>query len=289
MTYSVVARDTDGRLGIAVQSHTHAVGAKVVFASGGIGAVVTQSYAKPVYGLRGLRMLESGRAPAEVLAELVAADAHHSRAQVAIVDRLGRSAAHTGERCISVARHAAQEGMSFQANMCAPGVVPAMRATYERAAGDFAHRLLAVLRAGEAAGGDLRGRQSASMLIVAAEPNQHPLVDLRVDDHTDPVGELARLDTMRRNEQRMFDAFDKAGSGRLDEAIDDLDDVASAYGDNQEPAIWAIVLLARYGQGEQARQRLTTRIRDHRHWMRFLESVPATRRLRAEPGTGGRP
>ena len=199
MTYSIVARDPQtGDLGVAVQSHWFSVGSGVTWAESGVGAIATQSFAEPAYGPRGLALLRLGVDPVTALAALTGADADQGRRQVAFVDAGGRVAVHTGDQCIEAAGHVTAGGVSCQANMMrGPEVWPAMLDAYQASDGDLADRLMAALDAAEAAGGDIRGRQSAAMLIVKAtgsgQPWQDRIVDLRVDDAPDPLGELRRL------------------------------------------------------------------------------------------------
>ena len=199
MTYSIVARDPEtGELGVAVQTRAFAVGNAVPWASSQVGAVATQSFTERSYGPLALELLRIGRTPADALAGLVAADPQQAVRQVAVVDSQGRSAAHTGDLCIPEAGHRTGNGFSVQANMMRSAEVwPAMTEAYTAATGSLAQRLLAALDAAEAAGGDFRGRQAAAMLVVqgktAGRPWDEHVIDVRVDDHDDPLGELRRL------------------------------------------------------------------------------------------------
>ena len=190
MTYSIVARDQEtGALGVAVQTHQPSVGALCPFAEGDVGAVATQSIVDPAYGPRGLDAMRSGESPVDALARLTLADDGRAVRQVAFVDAQGRVATHTGDRCISHAAHVIGDGFSCQANMMRnPGVPDAMAAAFADATGDLAHRLLAALDAAQAAGGDIRGMQSAALIVVGAAR-----LDRRVDDHREPLVELRRL------------------------------------------------------------------------------------------------
>src|SRR5688572_1205291 len=185
-TYSIVARDArTGELGVAVQSHWFSVGPIVPWAESGVGAVATQSLVEVSYGPLGLERMRAGASAPEALAALVAADTNAAVRQVAMVDAKGRVGTHTGDRCIAFAGHTTGEAFSVQANlMASERVWPAMAAAFEKAEGDFAERLLAALDAGEAAGGDIRGKQSAALLIVRGTPSGRPwadrLYDLRI-------------------------------------------------------------------------------------------------------------
>jgi uncharacterized Ntn-hydrolase superfamily protein len=201
MTYSIVARDREtGELGVAVQSRAFNTGAIVPWAAPGVGVVATQSYTEPSYGPLGLDLLRAGRTPEEALAELVAADEEPEYRQVAILDGNGRVAVHVGEACIPAAGFAAGEGFSAQANMVdSERVWESMAESFERSEGPLAERLIDALDAAEAAGGDWRGRQAGGIIVVAAEGEPWAReVDVRVDDHDDPLGELRRLVRLRQ-------------------------------------------------------------------------------------------
>ena len=195
-TYSIVARDSEtGQLGAAVQSRAFACGSGVLWARPSVGVVATQSYAERSYGPLGLDLLQAGKSPEQALAALVTADPDQSVRQVAILAADGTAAAHTGADCIPDAGHRLGDGFSVQANiMRSTSVWPAMATAFEAASGPLARRLLAALDAAEDAGGDWRGEQAAGLLVVPAEGKPwETVVDLRVDDHEDPLGELRRL------------------------------------------------------------------------------------------------
>ncbi|MBK8724655.1 MAG: DUF1028 domain-containing protein [Holophagaceae bacterium] len=207
-TFSIVARDPrTGDLGVAVQSHWFSVGSVVTWAEAGVGAVATQSFSDPRYGALGLEMLRAGHGAPDALRGLLAADADREVRQVAMVDASGRVAAHTGARCIQAAGHETGDQFSCEANLMDKATVwPAMARAYREALKDdrldLADRLLAALRAAQAEGGDIRGQQSAALLIVKAKSSGKPwedrVFDLRVEDHADPIGELSRLVKLRR-------------------------------------------------------------------------------------------
>jgi uncharacterized Ntn-hydrolase superfamily protein len=178
-TFSIVARDPEtGCLGVAVQSHWFSVGAIVTWAEAGVGAVATQALAEVSYGSLGLALMRAGKPAAEALQALLSTDERREMRQVAMIDAQGRVAAHTGSHCMADAGHQVGESFSVQANMMAsPEVWPAMAATYRQGKGDFAERLVSALEAGQTAGGDIRGRQSAAILIVAATSTGRPWID----------------------------------------------------------------------------------------------------------------
>jgi uncharacterized Ntn-hydrolase superfamily protein len=203
-TYSIVARDSKtGEIGVAVQSHWFAIGPLVPWAEAGVGAVATQSFVDPSYGKLGLDLMRAGRSGPDALKGLLVADENREVRQVAILDAQGRVSAHTGSKCIPMAGHHVGEGYSVQANlMLDERVWPAMSKAFEEAQGDLAERMLIALEAAQAAGGDIRGKQSAALVVVSGKPTGKPwqdrVFDLRVDDHPQPVAELRRLVKLQR-------------------------------------------------------------------------------------------
>jgi uncharacterized Ntn-hydrolase superfamily protein len=199
MTWSIIARDNaTGQIGIAVATRFFAVGARVPHIAARVGGIATQALVNPYYGIDGLKLLREGRAPRDVIATLIAADAGHASRQVHIMDARGRIAAHTGSDCVDWCGHIEGNGFSIAGNMLAGGrVLDDTAETYlAHEAMPFAQRLIAAMKSGEAAGGDKRGRQSAALLIHGEEEWSN--LDLRVDDHTDPLAELERLETVSR-------------------------------------------------------------------------------------------
>jgi len=193
MTWSIVARDASGALGVIVASRFFAVGALCPHARSGIGALSTQALVNPLYGPRGLEGLAQGIAPAEVVRSLIVADAGREHRQVHLIDAEGNIAAHTGVECIDWCGHVTGEGFSVAGNMLfGPQVIEQTAELYDAARElPFAERLIAAMQAGEAAGGDKRGKQAVALLICTTEA--YPALDLRVDDHADPLAELNRL------------------------------------------------------------------------------------------------
>lgn len=204
MTFSIVAHDPKtGQLGVAIATCALAAGRAVPWARAGVGVVATQAQTNRMYGARGLDLLAEGVPPREALDRLLAADPHPAQRQVAIIDARGHVAAWTGGYCLSACGHVTGHGFSAQGNTVASrSVVPSMAEAFTDSTGPLAERLLATLSAGEEAGGDIRGRQSAALVVVDAEPTDEPWngvpVDLRVDDHTDPIAELDRLLHLQR-------------------------------------------------------------------------------------------
>jgi uncharacterized Ntn-hydrolase superfamily protein len=193
MTWSIVARDVSGALGVAVASKFFAVGALCPAVRAGKGALSTQALVNPLYALDALAGLDASLAPADILQRLLAADAGREVRQFHLIDAQGRVAAHTGTACIEWCGHRSGEGYSVAGNMLAgPGVLEETARAFEAGRElTFAERLMAAMDAGEAAGGDKRGKQGAALLIHTTE--DYPFLDLRVDDHPDPLGELRRL------------------------------------------------------------------------------------------------
>src|SRR5437899_12471637 len=198
-TYSIVAIDRrGGEMGVAVQSHWFSVGSVVTWAEAGVGVVATQALVEASYGPLGLALMQGGKSPTEALKSLLATDPSPRVRQVAILDFRGRVATHTGEECIPQAGHISGRGFSTQANLMRNRRVwPAMASAFRRTTGDLTSRLLASLDAAEGAGGDVRGRQSAAILVLRTKPSGSPwhdkVVDLRVEDHPAPLKELSRL------------------------------------------------------------------------------------------------
>jgi uncharacterized Ntn-hydrolase superfamily protein len=193
VTWSIVARDGDGAFGVAVASRFFAVGALCPHSRSSVGALSTQALLNPGYGPRGLDLLEQGFPAADAVALLVAGDEGREHRQLHLIDRGGQTAAHTGSQCIDWCGHRAYEGFSVAGNMLAgPEVLDRTAHAYQAGAGrPIAERLLAAMAAGEMAGGDKRGKQAAAVLIHTTET--YPFLDLRVDDHPDPIAELKRL------------------------------------------------------------------------------------------------
>ena len=193
MTWSIVARDANGHFGVAVASKFFAVGALCPHAQSGVGALATQALVNPLLAAPALAGMAQQREPAELLAELLAADSGSAHRQFHMVDALGRAAAHTGGECIDWCGHTMRDGFSVAGNMLAgPQVIEATADSYAaHAALPFAQRLLTALAAGEAAGGDKRGKQAAALLVFNGQ--DYPALDVRVDDHVEPILELQRL------------------------------------------------------------------------------------------------
>jgi uncharacterized Ntn-hydrolase superfamily protein/ketosteroid isomerase-like protein len=270
MTYSLLARDpVTGDLGVAVQSHFFAVGSQVPWATAGVGVVATQSIVEPSYGPDGLALMKQGVSPRDALAGLLDRDPDAARRQVALMSSDGTTAIHTGASCIPAAGHTSDHGLSTHANLVESETTwSAMFEAFQAADGDLAHRMLAALQAAEHEGGDIRGRQAAAMLVVRGSPTGHleqdRLIDVRVDDATDPLGELERLldqagaaSTIQRALQTegLLSGQHTADAALVQRTLDELEAAQRVVGEaNAEPTVWKGLLLARSGQTEEARQ-----------------------------------
>jgi uncharacterized Ntn-hydrolase superfamily protein len=288
-TYSIVARDpATGEVGVAVQSHWFSVGSVVSWAEGGVGAVATQSFVEPSYGPLGLALMRAGKSAPEALAALLAADPNRDVRQVAMVDAAGRVAAHTGARCIAAAGNAVGATFSVQANMMDNDRVwPAMRAAYEKATGDLADRLLAALDAAEAAGGDIRGRQSAAILVVKPSASGRPWadrrIDLRVEDHPQPLVELRRLLTLARAYEHMNRGDELATEARWTEAGAEYAAAAAMAPHIVELPFWHAATLAAAGRLEDARPLFADVFAREPQWRELVRRLPAAGLLPDDP------
>ena len=257
-TYSIVALDEQtGQLGVAVQSHWFSVGTVVPWAKAGVGAVATQSIAEPSYGPKGLALMEQGIPADEALQSLLAKDIGKNVRQVAMIDAQGNVGAHTGSRCISHAGHLTGKNFSVQANIMAKSTVPsAMVRAFESTRGDLAERMLAALDAAEAEGGDLRGRQSASMLVVSGEPTGDPwtdrIVDLEIADHDNPLIELRRLLRISRAYRHAQRGDEYMEKNEMDNALQEYSAATKLYPENPELPFWTAVTLAQTGELQKA-------------------------------------
>jgi len=257
-TYSIVARDPEtGQMGVAVQSHYFSVGPIVPWAEAGVGAVATQSLVLVDYGPRGLDLMRGGMTAPQALDSLLRADASADVRQVAMVDAHGNVAAHTGSNCIPDAGHRKGTQFSAQANLMASDRVwPAMAEAFERAEGDLAERMLQALEAAERAGGDIRGRQSAAILIVKAESTGKPwadrVMDLRVEDHPEPLVELRRLVRLRHAYDLEDEGDRMIAEKKPDEALVAYERAARLAPEVVELQFWAAVSMYTNGREREA-------------------------------------
>jgi uncharacterized Ntn-hydrolase superfamily protein len=288
-TYSIVARDpATGEMGVAVQSHWFSVGPIVAWAEAGVGAVATQSFVDPTYGKLGLELMRVGRSAPEALKGLLAADSGSAVRQVAMIDAQGRVAAHTGERCVAAAGHIVGENFSVQANMMEKDTVwPAMAKAFRETKGDLAARMMAALEAAEAAGGDIRGKQSAALVVVSAKPTGKAWIDrkfdIRVDDHPKPLEELKRLLTLQR-------AYNLMNEGDLAIERNDAKAALEAYSGaqalvpgNAEMVFWTAVSLVNIKRVDEALPLFQKTFQMDPRWRELLTRLPKAGLLPDDP------
>lgn len=257
-TYSIVARDpSTGELGVAVQSHWFSVGPIVAWAEAGVGAVATQSFVDPSYGKNGLDLMRAGKSAPDTLKELLAKDEARDVRQVAMIDAQGRVDAWTGKNDIQAAGHIVGQNFSVQANlMHNDRVWPAMSRAFERATGDLAERMMAALDAAQLAGGDIRGRQSAALIVVTGKATglawKDRTFDLRVDDSSEPLKELRRLLRLQRAYNHM-NAGDLAVEKKDNEgALREYAAAEKLVPNNAEMIYWHAVALVNMGRVDES-------------------------------------
>ena len=292
-TYSIVAVDSaTGQIGVAVQSHWFSVGSVVPWAEPGVGAVATQSFIDPSYGPRGLYLMRTGTPAPQALAALLRADPDSQVRQVAMIDAQGRVAAHTGSRDIPAAGHVVGRGYAVQANLMRNETVwPAMARAFEESHGDLAERMLVALEAAEAAGGDIRGKQSAALVVVSGEQGQAPwqrAFDLRVEDHPDPLGELRRLVQVARAYNAATAGDEFLTAGHVDSALANYRRASQLLPDeatNGELIYWVAVTLADLGRVDDAIPLFRRAFAQDESWMELLERLPVAGLLRADTAT----
>lgn len=275
-TYSIVAHDpATGEHGAAVQSHWFSVGSLCTWAQPGVGAVATQSVVEPAHGPHALALLADGAPAQEALARLITRDPLAAVRQVGVVDRQGRSASHTGPDCITEAGHRRGHGYSCQANMMARDTVPAAMATaFTATEGELADRLLAALDAAEGEGGDVRGRQSAALLVVPASGEAwQTRIDLRVEDHPDPLSELWRLRELQRAYDLAGQADELMGQGRADEAGALYRRAAELVPASDELLFWSGLAMAQTGDVESGVEAVRRAAATNPSWLVLLDRL----------------
>lgn len=283
MTYSIVARDAmTGELGVAVQSHYFQVGTVVPWAEAGVGAVATQALADIRYGAVGLTLLRAGYGVERALAALRDADPTPEARQVGMVAHQGEVAAFTGPKCIPEFGHVLGEQFSTQANLAARKTVPdAMAAAFRSATGPLAERLVMALEAGEAEGGDIRGRQSAALLVVSGTDGKEPwagrLVDLRVDDHPDPLTELARLLRLKRATMEMAEVDAAGRRGDVAAVVAATDRALALAPELVEIQVRAALATAATGDVARGAALLGRVLDAHPHWREPMRRLALSR------------
>lgn len=287
-TFSIVARDPQtGEIGVAVQSHYFSVGSVVPWAEAGVGAVATQSFVEVSYGPLGLELMKAGKTAPEALQSLIAADQGGDVRQVAMIDSDGHVAAHTGKKCIAAAGHITGANYSVQANLMSNDKVwPAMSHAFENTSGTLAERMLAALDAAQAVGGDIRGEQSAAMLIVSGKRTgvwwKDRLLDLRVEDNPHPLQELRRLIRIHeayRHEDR-GDNF--IAEKKLPDALKEYKTAAELAPENDELLFWYAVGVYTAGEEKQALDLFKQVFARDRRWVGLVDRLPASDLLPAE-------
>ena len=280
MTYSIVARDPEtGRFGIAVQSHYLGVGPVVPWLEAGVGAVATQASVNVAFGPIGLEMLRAGMSAEETVAAVLAGDENPQVRQLGVVDAQGRAAAHTGSETIPAAGHLVRDGFTVQGNLLRNDTCwPAMAAAYEAGLAEgvpFVERLLRAMEAAEAEGGDVRGRQSAAIMVVDAQLHQAAwrgrLLDMRIEDHPDPVPELRRIVTLQLAYDLLNDEGDAAKAGMS--AEDRYAEARRMAPDAYELVFWRALELATAGDVDGARREMAIAVRADDSWRRTLEHL----------------
>lgn len=288
-TYSIIARDpATGELGVAVQSHWFSVGPIVAWAEAGVGAIATQSFVDPSYGKNGLDLMRAGKSAPETLKELLAKDEGREVRQVAMIDAQGRVEAWTGKNDIQAAGHIVGTNFSVQANlMLNDKVWPAMARAFENTRGDLADRMLAALDAAQAAGGDIRGRQSAALIVVTGKPTgqawKDRTFDLRVDDSPEPLKELRRLVRLQRAYNHM-NAGDLAVEKKDNEgALREYSAAERLVPDNAEMIYWHAVALVNMGRVDESLPLFRKVFRMDRNWVTLTPRLPKSGLLPDDP------
>lgn len=278
-TFSIVARDSlTGDIGVAVQSHWFSVGTSVSWARAGVGAVTTQSLTNVSFGPRALDMLEQGLTPQQALDSLIANDDGRAYRQVAIIDSKGRVANHTGDKCIAEAGDINGKQYSVQANMMLNDTVwPAMSKAYENADGPLAERMVAALEAAQKEGGDIRGQQSAAILVVPGKSTgkkwEDRKIDLRVEDNPQAVDEIARLLEVQRAYQHMNAGDEAIEKGDVDRALEEYGAAREMFPNNVEMTYWTAVSLANAGRMDQALNLFKEVFLANEHWVELTKRI----------------
>jgi len=288
-TYSIVARDSDtGQLGVAVQSHWFSVGPLVPWIEAGVGAVATQSFVEVSYGPLGLDLMRAGKSAPQALKALIEIDPKREVRQVAMIDNQGRVTAYTGKSCISEAGHYTGNQFSVQANLMLKNTVwKAMAEAYQSTKGDLIDRLLAALEAAEKEGGDIRGRQSAAIVVVSGKPTGQPwrdrIVDLRVEDHPNPVEELKRLAKVHRAYEHMNRGDEYLAEENVEAALKEYSAAEQLSPDNMEMVFWHAVTLASLDRVEESLPLFKAVFEANHNWAVLLPRLPKSGLLPDKP------
>ncbi|CAN5408240.1 hypothetical protein BH23BAC1_BH23BAC1_35140 [soil metagenome] len=280
-TYSIVARDAaTGEMAVGVQSHWFSVGSVVSWGEAGVGVIATQSFVNKSFGIRGLDLLKQGHTPEEALEILLSENAEKEVRQVAILSNQGNIATHTGKNCIEYAGHSKGKDFSVQANMMLSDKVwPAMAKAFEVSDNlPLAERVIAAMEAAEKAGGDIRGKQSAALLVVrgisSSEPWNDRLIDLRVEDHKDPVKELDRLLRSFRAYEHMDQGDEYMAKGMMSEALGEYQKAQTMLPKNLEMKYWHAITLANNKEIEAAIDILRRVYKEDKNWKILTNRLP---------------
>jgi len=271
-TYSIVARDTvTGEMGVAVQSHWFSVGSIVTWGKAGVGVVATQSFVNPSFGPRGLALLENGLTPKMAVNSLLELDEGREVRQLAILDSKGNVATHTGKNCIKAAGHIIGNNFSVQANLMDKATVwPAMAKAFENTVGTLAERMLAAMAAAEKEGGDIRGKQSAAILVVKAKSTgnswEDKVVDLRIEDHESPIAEMKRLLNIHYAYDFMNLGDVAVEKGDFKMAKDLYQKAQELNPNNLEMQYWYAITMANNGEVEEAKTILNSIFIKNKKW-----------------------
>lgn len=288
-TFSVVAFDpATGQLGAAVQSHWFSVGGSVIWAEPGVGAVATQSFIEVSYGPNGLAAMRGGASAPEALKALLAKDEHTNVRQVGMVDAQGRVAVHTGDKAIDAHCEIAGEHFTVQANMMAnPTICPAMKQAFEKTDGDLAARMMAALDAAQAAGGDVRGKQSAAILVVQGDATvpawKGRVFDLRVEDSPEPLVELRRVLEVARTYRKMTEGDDLMTVGKVEEALAAYSAAEKMSPDNDEAVFWHAATLAAIDRVDESLPLFRKAFAMNPAWRELVQRLPASDLLPKDP------
>ncbi|MGI9219798.1 MAG: DUF1028 domain-containing protein [Woeseiaceae bacterium] len=288
-TYSIVARDAaTGELGVAVQSHWFSVGSLVSWAEPGIGAVATQSFVDPNYGPLGLQLMRAGKSAEQALTALLAVDEQANVRQVAMIDANGTVAVHTGQMSIDEHCEIAGDAFSVQANLMDKFTVcEAMAQAYISAKGDLAERMMLALEAAEAQGGDIRGKQSAAILVVNDDRELPPwagrVIDLRVEDHADPLAEMRRLLTLARAYNSMNEGDGHMSAGDIDAALAAYSAAEEIAPDSHEMVFWHAVTLVGAGRVDESLPLFERAFAMWPKWRELVTRLPASGLLPDDP------
>ncbi len=288
MTYSIVARDKEtGELGVAVQSHYFQVGPIVPWALAGVGAIATQSFVNVAFGPMGLELLRNGYNAEQTLKALLAGDDHTDVRQVAVVDAAGGVATHTGHKCIPAAGHVTGDGFSAQANLMEKDTVwGAMASAFASSGGPLAERMLAALDAAEGEGGDIRGKQSAAMLVVTGRPTgrswEDRIIDLRVEDSPEPLAELRRLLKIRRAYQTDEIAERLEVEGDYEAARKKREEGVAIAPEMEEIAFWAGLAMAMTGDLDRGMPLIARAVAVEPRWTETLRRLATVDRVPAD-------